>query len=116
MDEDDSACVPSKNQLDDLTRCDVRAIQSTAEKLDEIDEMMARREQQHAEDLMLQVRKTRYQEVFDGARRAEHRTACHAPREYGEGRFDDRRVGNRGHAGLVCSKNRVLKVSGGATT
>ena len=32
--------------------------------------MMARREQQHAEDLMLQVRKTRYQEVFDGAWRA----------------------------------------------
>lgn len=78
MDEDDRSGVASENQLDDLTRCDVRAIQSTAEKLDEVDEMMARREQQHAEDLMLQVRKTRYQEVFDGARRAEHRTESYA--------------------------------------
>ena len=53
MDEDDRRCVPSQNQLDDLTRCYVRPIQRTAEQLDEIDEMMARREQQHAEDLVL---------------------------------------------------------------
>src|SRR5271163_853836 len=104
VDEDDRSGVPGQNQLDDLTRYHVRAIQSTAEKLDEVDEMMARREQQHAEDLMLQVRKTRYQEVFDGAWRAEHRTACHALREYGERRFDDRRIGNRRDAGLGLLK------------
>lgn len=77
MDEDDRRCVPSQNELDDLTRCHVRTIQSPAEELDEFDEMMARGEQQHAEDLVLQVRKTRYQKVFYGARRAEHRSACH---------------------------------------
>ena len=68
MDEDDRSGVDSENQLDDLTRCYVRPIQSATEKLDEVDEMMARREQQHAENLVLQVRKTRYQEVFDGTR------------------------------------------------
>ena len=100
MDENDRGCVPSENQLYDLTRCYVRPIQSATEKLDEVDEMMARREQHHAEDLMLQIRKTCYQEVFDGARRAEHRSACHALREYCQGRFDDRRIGNRRDAGL----------------
>ena len=104
MYEDDRSGVASENQLDDLTRCYVRPIQRTAEQLDEIDEMMARREQQHAEDLVLQIRKTRYQEVFDGARRAEHRAACHALREYGERRFDDRRIGNRRDAGVGLLK------------
>src|ERR1700693_4235853 len=104
MDEDDRRGVPSENQLDDLTRCYVRTIQSAAEKLDEVDEMMACREQQHAEDLVFQVRKTRYQEVFDDARRAEHRSACQTLREYCERRFDDRRIGNRRDAGLCLLK------------
>lgn len=107
MDEDNRSGVASENQLDDLTRCYVRPIQRTAEQLDEIDEMMARREQQHAEDLVFQVRKTRYQEVFDGAWRAEHRSACHTLREYGERRLDDCRIGNWRDAGLG-----VLKESG----
>src|ERR1700685_1347837 len=104
VDQDDRAGVPGKNQLDDLTRCHVRTIQSAAEKLDEVDEMMTRRKQQHAEDLVFQIRKTRDQKVFDGTRRAEHRSACHTLREYGERRFDDRRIGNRRDAGLGLLK------------
>src|SRR5580698_456235 len=68
MDQDDRGGVASQNQLDDLTRCYVRPIQRAAEQLDEVDEMMASREQQHAEDLVFQVRKARYQEIFDGTR------------------------------------------------
>ena len=105
----------SKGEADDHSRgATFRAIQSTAEKLDEIDEMMARREQQHADDLMLQVRKTRYQEVLDGARRAgAPRTVCHALRQYGEEtRFDDRQSPQPAPCrSRSAQKNRVLNVS-----